>query len=161
VSGGLSSSDAIKQSVSEFDSAARDYVNQLVADVPMKASRSNQLERLLFHNLDKFDELLVACFDINLLKGMSEDREFVQMMFFRRHVYEHDGGVATKRYVEESGDCGTEEGDLIRETAENAHKFIGCLNRMITTFESDFHEIFKPEPFCIEIEKDRKTRMGQ
>jgi hypothetical protein len=161
VSGDLSPSDAVKQSVSEFDSSARDYVDQLIALVPMKESRKNQLERLLFHNLDKFDDLLIRCFDINLLKGMSTDRDFVKKMFFRRHVYEHDGGVATQRYVEESGDDRIEKGVLIRETAGNTHKLIGCLNRMISTFESDFHEMFEPEAFCIEIENDRRKRMGK
>jgi len=161
VSGDLSPTDAVKQSVSEFDSAARDYVNQLISLVPMKSSRSNQLERLLFHNLDKFDELLKDCFDINLLKGMTADRAFVNKMFFRRHVYEHDGGVATQRYAEESGDSDIAQGDLIRETVENANKLIGCLNRMISTLESDFHEIFEPVSFCIEIENERKKRMSE
>lgn len=161
VSAELSPSDVVKQSVSEFDSAARDYVDQLITRVPMKASRKNQLERLLFHNLDKFEELLANCFDIDLLRGMSADRAFVKKMFFRRHVYEHDGGVATQRYVEESGDVDLAKGDLIRETAENAHKLIGCLNRMISTFEVDFQELFKPEAFCIEIEKERRKRVGK
>ncbi len=161
VSGELSPSDAVKDSVSEFDSAARDFVDQLISRVPMKESRRNQFERLLFHNLDKFDDLLRVCFDINLLRAMPTDRDFVKKMFFRRHVYEHDGGVATQRYVEESGDVGIEKGDLIRETPENAHRLIGCLNRMISTFENDFHEMFKPEALCIEIEKDRRKRMGE
>ena len=161
VSGDLSPSDAVKQSVSEFDSAARDYADQLISLVPMKESRKKQLERLLFHNLDKFDELLRFCFDINLMKGMLADRNFVKKMFFRRHVYEHDGGVATQRYVEESGDSSIGKGDLIRETAENAHRLIGCLNRMISTFESDFHEMFEPEAFCIEIENARRNRMSR
>jgi DNA-directed RNA polymerase subunit RPC12/RpoP len=158
INGGvLSASDAVKHAVSEFDSAARDFADQLVTRIPMKESRSKQFEGLLFHNLDKFDELMKTCFDIDLLKGM--DRDFVRMMFFRRHVYEHDGGVATKRYVENSGDTQTAEGVLIRETIENAHKFIGCLNRMIEALEKDFHEIFKPEPFCIDIENERNNRM--
>ncbi len=161
MSGELSPSDAVKQSVSEFDSAARDYVVQLISCVPMKESRRNQLERLLFHNLDKFEKILSDSFDINLLQGMTADRAFVKKMFFRRHVYEHDGGVATQRYVEESGDAGIEKGDLIRETTENTHKFIGCLNRMVTTFEADFHEMIEPEAFCIEIEKDRRKRIGK
>lgn len=158
-SGDVSPSDAVKQSVSEFDSAARDHVAQLISCVPMKESRTNQLERLLFHNLDKFESLMSNCFDINILQGMAADRTFVKKMFYRRHVYEHDGGVASQRYVEESGDVGIEIGDLIRETADNAHKFIGCLNRMITTFENDFHEMLEPEAFCIEIEKERKERV--
>jgi len=161
VNGDLSPTDAVKQSVSEFDSAARDYVDQLISLVPMKGSRKNQLERLLFHNLDKFDELMGDCFDIKLLKGMIADRAFVNKMFFRRHVYEHDGGVATQRYAEESGDGNIEQGDLIRETVENTNKLIGCLNRMISTLENDFHEMFEPVSFCIEIENERKKRMSK
>lgn len=159
VKGALSPMDAVKKAVSEFDSAARDYVEQLMSRVPMKESRRNQLGQLLFHNLDKVDEIMKSFFDINLLKGMMEtDRNFIRKMFFRRHVYEHDGGVASARYVRESGDQNVEEGTLIRETADNAHKLIGCLNRMIKALDTDFHEIFTPEPFCIQIEKDRQAR---
>ncbi|MCD6006126.1 hypothetical protein K7H08_14905 [Halomonas sp. IOP_6] len=161
MNGDLSPPGAVKQSVSEFDSAARDYVAQLISCVPMKESRRNQLERLLFHNLDKFEKLLRDCFDINLLQGMATDRVFVRKMFFRRHVYEHDGGVATQRYIEEGGDADIEKGDLIRETTENTHKLISCLNRMITTFETDFHEMIEPEAFCIDIEKERRKRVGK
>lgn len=157
----ISPSEAVQQSVSEFDSASRDFVTQLVALVPMKSSRKNELERLLFHNLEKFNKLLETCFDINLLTGMNSDRNFVNKMFLRRHVYEHDGGVATDRYVRESGESDIQQGDLIRETRDNVHKFIGCLNRMISTFEADFHELFEPEPFCIDIEKERRSRSGR
>lgn len=155
----ISPMDAVKKTVSEFDSAARDYVAQFISRVPMKESRRNQLSQLLFHNLDKFDEILNKFFGINLLKGMESDREFIKNMFFRRHVYEHDGGVATDRYVKESGDEKTEEGTLIRESADNVHKLIGCLNRMTKALDKDFHEIFAPEPFCIQIEQDRQSRL--
>lgn len=156
----ISASDAVKQSVSEFDAAARDFVDQLVTRIPMKKSRIKQFDGLLFHNLDKFEELLKTCFDIDLLKGMSAEHDFIRMMFSRRHVYEHDGGVMTKRYVTNSGDPMAEEGVLLRETAENAHRFIGCLNRMMATLERDFHEIFNPERFCIDIENERKSKMA-
>lgn len=156
----LTASDVVKQSVSEFDAAVRDFVDQLVVRIPMKESRKNQFDGLLFHNLEKFDSLLKTCFDIDLLKGMSADHAFVRTMFFRRHVYEHDGGVITERYVTNSGDSKAEEGVLLRETPENAHRFIGCLNRMISMLEKDFHEIFKPESFCIDIENERKARMA-
>ena len=159
VKGDLSPMDAVKKAISEFDSAARDYLEQLILRVPMKEARRNRLEQLLFHNLDKIDEIMKSFFGINLLKGMEADRKFIKKMFFRRHVYEHDGGVATRRYVNESGDKDIEEGILIRETAENAHKLIGFLNRMIKIFDNDFNEIFPPEQFCIQIEKDRLARM--
>ena len=39
-------------------------------------------------------------------------------MFARRHVFEHEAGVADRRYVERSGDTTVTEGTLIRETRE-------------------------------------------
>ncbi|MDH5561945.1 MAG: hypothetical protein OEY59_13930, partial [Deltaproteobacteria bacterium] len=128
---------------------------------PMKEARRNQLEQLLFHNLEKFDEMLKSFFGINLLQGMEQERNFLKMMFLRRHVYEHNGGVVTERYVRESGDQSVEEGVIIREKPDNAHKLIGQLNRMITTFNKDFNEIFPLEEFCIQIEKDRRSRMNK
>lgn len=141
----ISPSDAVKQAISEFDAFGRDFVMQLIAQVPMKKNRRNQLQKLLFHNIDKIDELMQSVFGINLLSGMDNDRTFIRKMFYRRHVYEHDGGVATDRYVSESGDSEIHEGTLIRETAENAHKLIGCLNKMANTLDADFHEIIGTE----------------
>jgi DNA-directed RNA polymerase subunit RPC12/RpoP len=155
----LSPFDAVKKAVSEFDSAARDFSNQFVSRVPMKEARINRLSQLLFHNLDKFDEIMNKFFGINLLKGMDRDRSFLRKMFCRRHVYEHDGGVVTNRYLSESGDQETGEGTLIRETEENVHNLIGCLKKMIQTFDNDFHEIFEPEQFCIKVEEEKKERM--
>jgi len=63
--------------------------------------------------------------------------------------------------LRESGDTDAEEGVLLRETVENVHKLIGCLNRMIETLEVDFHEMFPPEPFCINIENERKGRLSK
>lgn len=158
---GMTPAEAVKQAVSEFDSAARDFIDQLEARTPMKKNRRSQLQNLLFHNLDRADEIMKSAFDINMLQGMDSGRDFIKRMFLRRHVYEHDGGVATARYVQESGDPDIEEGTMIRETVENAHKLIGCLTRMIKTIEVDFHEIFPPEPFCIKLEQKRLNRLKQ
>lgn len=156
--GSVTSIDAVKKAVSEFDSACRDYVEQLASRVPMKESRCNQLRQLLFHNIDKVDEVMKSFFDIRLLKGMKSEYAFIKKMLLRRHVYEHEGGVASNRYVRESGDQDVEEGTLIRETVDNVHKLIGILNHMVTTLDRDFQELFPPEPYCIELEKERKAR---
>jgi len=150
--------DAVKQAVSEFDSCARNFVDELARRVPMKESRRNELQDLLFHSLERGESLLKGMFAIDFMRKMDGDREFLKRMFLRRHCYEHDGGHATARYVREANDAGIADGDLIRETKENAHNLISAINRMITSFDDDFHEIFKPDPFCIRIEEDRVKR---
>jgi hypothetical protein len=80
------------------------------------------------------------------------------MMFHRRHVYEHNGGVSTELYVRESGDKNAEAGLLITESAENVHNLISSLERMIEVIAADFDEMFPPEKFCINIENNRRKR---
>jgi DNA-directed RNA polymerase subunit RPC12/RpoP len=156
----LEPGEAVKQAISQFDAIGRDFVAQLAGRVPTKASRRKRLQRLLFHNLDSVQSLLEPMFGIDLLSGLTDKREFIRMMFHRRHVYEHNGGVATAFYVAESGDPTGEEGVLIRESLENVHTLLGLLERMAESLDADFHEIFPPEPFCIELEKARRARMA-
>jgi hypothetical protein len=133
---------ALKQIVSVFDACCRDIASQL-SKLPMTARRRKEVLDLLFHRFDAA-EVVERAFDIDLRKGMSADLPFVKMMLQRRHVFEHEGGVVTRRYLEESGDTSMLEGTLIRENVENVHRLAGCLTRMATNFESGFDEILPP-----------------
>jgi len=139
--GRITPEDTVKKAVSLFDACCRDWVSQL-AVLPMRPHRRKMVLDVLFHRLNA-SGIIERAFDIEMLKGMSsEDLEYVQLMFQRRHVFEHEGGVATRRYIEESGDKLTSESTLIRETRENAHRMVSCLIRMATNFEAGFHDIF-------------------
>ncbi len=134
--------DALRQIVSAFDACCRDIASQL-SKLPMTARRRKEVLDLLFHRLDAA-EVVERAFDIDLRKGMSADLPFIRMMLQRRHVFEHEGGVVTRRYIEESGDNSVPESTLIREDAQNVHRLAGCLTRMATNFENGFNEILPP-----------------
>jgi hypothetical protein len=140
--GRLAPEEAVKKIVSVFDACCRDWAAQL-ATLPMRPHRQKELLGTLFHGIDAAD-VLKRTFDIDLLKGMDHETGFLRLMFQRRHVFEHEGGVATRRYLNESGDKSITEGTLIRETRENAHRLASCIVRMATNFETGFHEIFPP-----------------
>jgi hypothetical protein len=61
-------------------------------------------------------------------------------LFQRRHVYEHEAGVATRSYLAESGDISVKEGALIRETRENARRLAGCAVRIATNLDAGFSD---------------------
>ena len=138
--GRLAPEEAVKRIVSVVDACCRDWAAQLAA-LPMRPRRRKEVLETLFHGIDATD-VLKRTFDIDLLKGMDHETEFLRIMFQRRHVFEHEGGVATHRYLDESGDKSITEGTLIRETRENAHRLASCVVRMATNFETGFHEIF-------------------
>lgn len=137
--GRVTTEDAVKKIVSLFDSCCRDLVAQL-ATLPLLERRRAEVLAVLFHRTEAAS-IIEKVFGIELLRGMDADTAFLRQMFHRRHVFEHEGGVVTRRYLEESGDASTPEGTLIRETRENAHRFAGCLVRMATNFEAGFHEL--------------------
>jgi hypothetical protein len=132
--------ESVKRIVSAFDACCRDFVAQL-ATLPMRNRRREDLQQLLFHGIDAPSELLKRAFDIEILRGLDADLGFLRMMFQRRHVYEHEAGVATRRYIAASGDTAVKEGALIRETRENAHRLAGGVVRIATNLEAGFSEI--------------------
>lgn len=149
--GQISPADAVKAAVSEFDACCRDMTAQIINRIPMKPGRKSEFERPVFHDVDfKTIFLIKAMFDIDLFRGMDADIAFIRKMMHRRHIFEHNAGVADKRYVQESGDSDAREGVLVRESQENAHQLIAALSRATENFDKDFHEIFSPTRWPIE-----------
>ena len=101
-------------------------------------------------------------FDIDILRGLGDEIKFVRLMMHRRHVFEHNAGVADERYVRMSGDPDAREGVLVRETQANAHRLMNSLVRMLENLEADFHEIFPPteRPIKRHLEMQERMRRG-
>ena len=81
-------------------------------------------------------------------------------MFFRRHVYEHNGGEADERYIkEDSGDTSVRVKQVIRESRETALKICELVMEIGKNMHAGFHEIFLPEEMPLKYESDRKNRL--
>jgi hypothetical protein len=137
----------VRDVVAAFDSLAGRYVEQLLASVAMTPGRRERLGRIRFHNISVTATELKQVFDIDILDGVSDaDRAFAQLMFHRRHVYEHRGGEADEKYIEDSGDKSVRIKQALRETVQSAHQIASIVQRMATNIHSGFHEIVPVEP---------------
>jgi hypothetical protein len=135
--------NAVLRSVSKFDAACRDLLASLCLRIPMKETRKSRFRRALFHNLnDDLLEDLKSGFDIDLFRSIENRRLYFRKMMERRHIFEHNDCVADARYIDRSGEQNIVEGQLVRETQENAHEFMGVLSKLTKNFDEDFHEIF-------------------
>jgi hypothetical protein len=135
---------AVPDAVSAFDSVARQYAKQLANRVPLKPERRTMLEGALFHNLKRAEELK-AWFGIDLFHGIdSDDVAFVRLMFYRRHVYEHNGGEVDQQYLDNTGDTSVRLKQSIRETPERVFRLTGLILRMARNLHDGFHELFPP-----------------
>jgi hypothetical protein len=152
----------LRTAISEFDACCRDFTQQLAKRIPMKPSRRATFERFVFHDVDSPTvAALKSMLDIDLLKDVGNDVGFLKMMMQRRHIFEHNGGVADARYVRESGDSDGREGILIREVAANVHRLINGLARMSENFDTQFHEIFPPTDWPISHHRRTRTKKLQ
>lgn len=159
IDGGGDLVSCLKDSVTEFDSAARALARRLASMVPMKRGRKNELNKMLFHNIKRRSEEMKNWFDIALFKGMSpDDVAFVAKMFARRHVYEHNAGEVDARYIEETGDQAVKPKQLIRETRESVLAALAAVETMTANFHSEFHEIFPPDPTPISYYRPKRSK---
>ncbi len=150
---------AVRNVISQFDSCCRDWMRQIAARIPMKEARAADLCRAVFHDIDApVISTLKTMFEIDILRGLSAELAFLRRAFHRRHVFEHNAGVADERYVRESGDAQATVGILLRETQASANQLIGCVNRMIDNLDRDFHDIFRPNLRAIELGGVRNSR---
>jgi hypothetical protein len=145
VSSGGPYDNCVRDVVAVFDALVRRYIEQLVIYVPLTSSRKNRLTNMSYHNLEQVSTEMKTIFDIDIVAGLNaESFDFAKLMFFRRHIYEHNGGEADEKYIQESGDRSVKPKQLLRETSENAYRIIALVQKMSQNLTSAFEDILPP-----------------
>lgn len=140
-----------KDAVAAFDSFIGQYVEQLVRRVPMTPGRKARLEKVRFHDFQSVERDMREIFDINVAKDLTDDdKAFAKRMFHRRHVYEHRGGEADQKYINDSGENDVRVGQTLRESVESAHRILSIVHKMACNVHIGFHEVFAVDPKPIE-----------
>lgn len=148
---------AVKDSVAAFDSLGRQIAKQLAHRVPMTVRRRNDWKRRLFHGLGRAVADFREVFDIDLAKAIPPaDLEFATLMFHRRHVYEHNGGEADDKYIQDSGDTSVRPKQLIRESQETAERLAALVLKLGGNLVTGFHSIFAPEDAALRFKRGRR-----
>jgi hypothetical protein len=152
--------ECLRAAVSRFDASARWYVKQLQADIPLTRRRKGQLGRLMFHNLNRCNEIMQAIFDIDMFADCREnEKAFIHRQFCRRHIYEHNGGQVDQRYLDESGDTSVRLRQALRENQEDTFRVTELVLKLARNLHNGFHDIFPPQPMPLEIERERQARL--
>ena len=124
----------------------------------MTPGRKKKAKAIRFHDLERMSESLREVFDIRVTKGIGEDDlRFIRMMFQRRHVFEHSGGVADQKYLKQSGDTTVRLGEAIRETKKNAGRCADILLVMATRFHEGFHAILPVDGKALKVLRPEKV----
>lgn len=153
--------DCVRDAVAAFDTLAAQYAKQLAEQVPMTARRVERLTKHSFHDLDEVQVVFRDWFDVDPCAGMkSNEVADVKRMFYRRHLYEHNGGEVDQKYLDKSGDTTVRLKQVIRETQEGAHALLGSLAKMARNLHAGFHELIEVEEAPIRAFEEKKKRMA-
>ncbi len=149
--------DCVRDAVASYDSFVAQYAKQFATLVPLTDARVNRLTRQRFHDLTDARTIFKNWFDIDLCAGMqnAECRD-VELMFHRRHVYEHNGGEVDQKYLDDSGDTTVKLKQAIRESQETAHALLGSLIKMAKNLHKGFHVLFPPVEAPIHAFEEKK-----
>ncbi|MCE4225915.1 hypothetical protein HCU64_19360 [Methylobacterium sp. C25] len=152
--------DCVRDAASHFDSFIGQISNQLVYQIPMTKARKSRLQRNRFHKFEEVCSVFLNWFDIDLAKGINKsDRDFINLMFLRRHVYEHNGGEVDAKYIADSGDSNVRLKQLLREKPEDVHRFLGLINKLGHNAHTGFQDIFPPIDAPIKTHREIQERI--
>lgn len=154
--------DCVRDGVASFDSFMAQVGKELAKMVPMTERRSRRLSTQSFHDLNDVRSTFRDWFDIDVCAGMKEDEiRAVELMFYRRHVYEHNGGEADQKYLDKSGDTTVRLRQHIHETQQAAHDLLGSLVKMARNVHNGFGELISPIPEPIKAFEAKKARIAK
>jgi hypothetical protein len=161
IAAGTDVEGCVKDSVSAFDSMARKIAKQLARNVPMTDRRKKDWKRRFFHNLGQSRDDLRSVFDIDLYRNVSvDDQSFAELMFHRRHVYEHNGGEVDKKYIQDSGDTSVRPNQRIHETKDSATRLVSIIRQLAGNLLAGFNGIFPPEEMALSGYTRRRAARG-
>jgi hypothetical protein len=154
--------DCVRDAVAAFDTFVAQYAKQLAAQVPLTARRVTRLTKFSFHDLDEIRGILRDWFDIDICAKI-KDAEIatVKLMFYRRHIHEHNGGEVDQKYLKNSRDTTVRLKQVIRETQEGAHALLGSLVKMARNLHAGFHELIEVQDGPIRALEDEKKRIAK
>ncbi|WP_312475758.1 hypothetical protein [Neobacillus sp.] len=132
--------DVLKNCVSEFEAMAKD-INKELLRIPATPSRKEAISRISFQRISEANESLSKWFDIDFLKGISnEDRIFINRCFNKRHILTHNSGVVDDKYIKNTDDTTVRLNQKIYVEKDEAIKIINLLRstgkKLIDGYES-------------------------
>jgi hypothetical protein len=138
----IAAEDCGRDAVSAFDWFIAQVVKELTNLMPLSKCRKRETLERSFQNLGDVLTIFSEWFDIDPCAGIKQDElERVVRMFFRHHVYEHNGGGSTRSTSISAEIKQYALKQHIHETREGAHDLLGSLVKMARNVHRRFHEL--------------------
>lgn len=129
------------RSVSEFEGLGN-QLKSFLSTKEMTEKRRNDLRNLSFQRVINSNEKMKEWFDIDYLTGINEEeREFINKMFNKRHLFTHNNGKVDKEYLDNTGDNSVRINELIRLKSKEIKRLLPHIRKMGTNFINGYNSI--------------------
>jgi hypothetical protein len=122
--------------VAEFEVFARDITGSLAA-LPSTPRRRKAISELSLMSLKSADQRLREWYGFELLTGIDQaERDFVNTMFNRRHLFAHNGGKVDQEYLDKTGDTTVRLNEVIRVDSGEVRRLIGLVRQIAQNLQN-------------------------
>jgi hypothetical protein len=127
--------------VSDFKGFASDLRDRLQR-YPATPARKRALGNLSFQNIVNAADRLKDWYAFDVLDAIgNDDREFLNLMFNRRHLFVHRAGRVDQEYLDNSGDTAAKLNQVIRLKSNMIKRLIPLLQTSARNFVTGFESI--------------------
>ena len=132
--------EKLTRCVSDFESMAN-QVRCILVRLPAIPKRKNALRSLSFQRVLSAAEALNAWYGFDYLENVSgEDRDFLNRMFNRRHLFTHRAGQVDQEYLDNTGDTSVRLNQVVRVRSNEIKRLIKLVGqagqRLILGYEA-------------------------
>lgn len=133
--------EKLTRCVSEFEALANTIRSHLLL-LPATPKRKADISTLSFQNIIKAHDCIVQWFGIDIFKDISDgDREFLNKMFNRRHVFVHNAGKIDQEYINNTGDTSVRLNQVIRFSSREIKRLLPLVQQCSINFIEGFESI--------------------
>ncbi len=110
-------------------------------NIPFSNPQMKNFNKIDFQKIIDTNDLFIKLFGIRLFTNEIDNQEFIKLMFQRRHIIAHQGGIADKKYLEKTNDPSARLNQKITLTSDDLIKFLDVLSDNTKKFISELEII--------------------
>lgn len=127
--------------VSDFDGLANE-LKKFFLKIPQHPKRKSELSNLSFQNIINANDKINIWFGFQILEKISEDdRDFLNKMFNKRHIFTHKNGRVDEEYLKNTNDLTVKLYQTIRLRSNEIKRLIPLVRMISDNLLNGFLEI--------------------
>ncbi len=136
----ISTNEALVRTVEAYTGAGSDIKFLLEKIQYLSQLEAKDVNKIDFQKIIETNEIL-ASIKLNLFPDVGETKEFLSLMFQRRHIIAHKSGIVDQKYLDKTQDSSVRLGQKISIRRDELFRFFDLIENCARDFFNDFNLI--------------------